>query len=124
MPAGVTQGKFTLAAGRAENGMGNAGLFRDVRVDRELATELDKRLLTTTSGPVNPDAFLSFVRRAVQEHWVESDRMNLTGRHDVRIPPPSEPDDTSNYTPAEPPAAPNATPLDPNANPAFPKVGR
>jgi hypothetical protein len=50
--------------------------------------------------------------------------MNLTGRHDVRIPPPSEPDDTSNYTPAEPPAAPNATPLDPNANPAFPKVGR
>ena len=78
MPAGVTHGKFTIAAGRAENGMGNAGLFRDVHVDKGLATGRDKRLLTTASGPLNPDAFLSFVRRAVKERWVESKRMTRT----------------------------------------------
>jgi hypothetical protein len=66
MPAGVTHGKFTIAAGRVENGTGNAGLFRNVHLDNGLATERDKRLLTTASGPLNPDAFLSFVRRAVK----------------------------------------------------------
>ena len=54
MPAGVTQGKFTIAAGRAENGMGNAGLFRNVDLDQGLVTERDKRLLTTASGPDQP----------------------------------------------------------------------
>ena len=73
MPAGVTQGKFTIAAGRVENGMGNAGLFRNVHLDQGLVTERDKRLLTTASGPLNPDAFLSFVRRAVQERWIETE---------------------------------------------------
>src|SRR6185436_1895680 len=80
MPAGVTQGKFTIAVGRVENGVGNAGLFRGVVVDRDLATERDKRLLTTAGGPVNPDAFLSFVRRAVGEHWIENGRMTHAGR--------------------------------------------
>jgi hypothetical protein len=122
MPAGVTHGKFTIAAGRVENGMGNAGLFRDVRIDQALVTDLDKRLLTTASGPVNPDAFLSFVRRAVQERWVENDRMSLTGRRGGRqVPPPSEP---GGETPAEPPAAPISTPLDPNATTALPTAGR
>jgi hypothetical protein len=80
MPAGVTQGKFTIAAGRAENGMGNAGLFQNVELDQALLTDRDKRLLTTASGPVNPDAFLSFVRRAVQDRWIESGRMTRAVR--------------------------------------------
>ena len=74
--------------------MGNAGLFRNVRLEQGLATERDKRLLTTASGPLNPDAFLSFVRRAVQERWVESDRMNRTDRPvGPRILPRSDPGD-------------------------------
>ena len=54
MPAGVTGGKFTITAGRVENGMGNAGLFRNVHVDQGVVAEGDKRLLATASGPLNP----------------------------------------------------------------------
>ncbi len=125
MPAGVTQGKFTVAAGRVENGMGNAGLFRNVRLERGLATERDKRLLTTASGPLNPDAFLSFVRRAVQERWVERSRMTRSDRRDgSRIPPQSDPGDAHDRTPAAP--APAGPPIeqDPDANPALPRSGR
>jgi hypothetical protein len=106
MPAGVTGGKFTIDAGRVENGRGNAGLFENVDVDRGVVTERDKRLLATASGPLNPDAFLSFVRRAVREHWTETERMIRTDRpRGPRIPPPSDVRDAHAQTPAEPPAA-------------------
>jgi hypothetical protein len=127
MPAGVTQGKFTITAGRVENGLANAGLFKNVHLDRGLVTEGDKRLLTTASGPVNPDAFLSFVRRAVKEHWVESERMTRTDRHDgPRMPPPSEPRDTRGQMTAVPTAAPKpqTAPLDPKTNSGLPGSGR
>ena len=73
--AGLVQGKFTLGPGLAENGTGNAGLFRNVRLDAGLTEESDKRLLATRSGAVNPDAFLRFLRRAVQGRWVETGRL-------------------------------------------------
>jgi hypothetical protein len=115
MPAGVTQGKFTFNAGRAENDMGNAGLFRDVHLDKELITDSDKRLLTNGTGALNPEAFLSFVRRAVQERWLETHRITRSDRKDgPRIPPPSEPEGLRTPTPAEEPTVP-AGPLDPNA---------
>jgi hypothetical protein len=111
MPAGVTHGKFTITAGRAENGMGNAGLFRDIHLEKGLATERDKRLLTSASGPLNPDAFLSFVRRAVKERWVESERMTRTDGHvGSRIPPASDPGGAHGLTPAAQPSAPSAQP--------------
>ncbi len=116
MPAGVTAGKFTFAAGRAENGMGNVGLFRNVQVDRGVVTERDKRLLTTASGPLNPDAFLSFVRRAVNERWTETERITRTDRPGgPRIPPPAEADEAHAQTPSKAPATavPASAPLDP-----------
>jgi len=123
MPAGVTQGKFTVAAGRAENGMGNAGLFRNVRLDPGLVTEPDKRLLTTSGGPVNPDAFLSFVRRAVSERWIESGRMTRADRRTgPLVPPPSEAADAHEQPPHAP--DPQAAPLDPNTNISLPRPGR
>lgn len=73
--AGLIQGKFTLGPGFAANGRGNVGLFRNVHLDPGLVGEKDKRLLATDSGAVNPDAFLSFVRRAVEERWVETGRL-------------------------------------------------
>jgi hypothetical protein len=123
MPAGVTQGKFTIDAGRVENAMGNAGLFRNVRLEQDLATEPDKRLLTTASGPLNPDAFLSFVRRAVQQHWIESDRMTRTDRPlGPRLLPRSGAGDAHDQTPAAPPAPAGPTgPQDPNASTALPR---
>lgn len=119
MPAGATQGKFTIAAGRVDNGMGNTGLFRDVRLDPALTTERDKRLLATASGALNPDAFLSLVRRAVRERWTETERLSRTDRHEgPRIPPPADPGDANGQTPAAPLFTPStpAAPIDPNAS--------
>jgi len=73
--AGLVQGKFTLGPGFAVNGTGNAGLFRNVRLDPGLTEESDKRLLATQSGALNPDSLLRFVRRAVQGRWVETGRL-------------------------------------------------
>jgi hypothetical protein len=73
--SGLIQGKFTLGPGFVANGTGNVGLFHDVRLDPGLAVDSDKRLLATQSGAMNPDAFLSFVRRAVQGRWIETGRL-------------------------------------------------
>jgi hypothetical protein len=78
--SGLTQGKFTLGPGFAANGTDNVGLFRNVSLDQRVIQESDKRLLATQSGPMNPDSFLSFLRRAVGEHWVESGRLASRAR--------------------------------------------
>jgi hypothetical protein len=78
--SGLIQGKFTLGPGFAANDRGNVGLFHNVRLDPGLVNESDKRLLATESGAINPDAFLSFVRRAVQGHWVETGRLASRGK--------------------------------------------
>lgn len=72
---GLLQGKFDLSAGRAENGLANAGLFRSISLDDGLASDLDQRMLDTEIGAVSSDTFVSFVRRAVQNSWIESCRM-------------------------------------------------
>ena len=69
---GLANGKFTVGATRAENGMGNVGLFRNVSLNDGLATDNDIRMLGTEAGAVNSDTFLTFVRRAVQDSWVET----------------------------------------------------
>ena len=74
MPAGVTGGKFKLGPGRVANDSNNAGLFRGVQLDKGLADENEKRMMTA-DGPANPDTFLSFLRKAVHGHWVENGRM-------------------------------------------------
>ena len=72
---GLDQGKFTLGPARVENELANQGLFHDVSVLETLPTENDRRMLATDVGAVNPDTFLSFVRRAVDERWVETCQM-------------------------------------------------
>ncbi len=78
--AGLLQGKFTLGPGYAANGKGNAGLFRNVSLDPSLVEAADRRLLATESGVMNPDAFVSFVRRAVHGRWVETGRLASHGK--------------------------------------------
>ncbi|HET6900214.1 MAG TPA: hypothetical protein VFK70_17815 [Vicinamibacteria bacterium] len=72
---GLGAGKFTFGPGRVENGMANAGLLAGVSVEASLKTGNDTRLLGTEVGAVNPEDFMSFVRRAVGERWVETCRM-------------------------------------------------
>lgn len=72
---GLEHGKFTLKAGRAMNGGENVGLFQDIAVDKRLLNDNDMRVLATTKGAVNADAFVSFVRRAVKDQWIEKKEM-------------------------------------------------
>lgn len=90
MPAGVTAGKFQIGPGRVENEHGNVGLFRNVRLERGLGNAKDTRMIVD-GGPVNPDTFLSFLRRAVQGRWVETGKLSIVDRRGV----PSAPSSTS-----------------------------
>src|SRR5262245_46413578 len=69
---GLGTGKFVIGAGRAENDLNNDGVFQSVSVLSTLPNANDTRILSTTSGAVNPDDLLSLVRRAVQNSWVET----------------------------------------------------
>ena len=75
---GLVQGKFTLEAGRAENGIANEGLFQQISLADGLATDNDRRMLDTSIGAVSSPTFTSFVERAVTENWVESCAMYRT----------------------------------------------
>jgi hypothetical protein len=126
MPAGVTSGKFNVGPGRVANEGGNAGLFRDVHLDNGLATSAEKRMMDT-GGPANPDTFLSFVRRAVHERWIETGRMKRASSRVIAPEPP--PSDVVNGqdqpSGAKPPATePTIQPQDPNANNAIAGAGK
>jgi hypothetical protein len=97
---GLAHGKFDLGATRAENGMGNIGVFHNVSLAEGLASENDTRMLATEAGAVNSDTFVSFVRRAVQDQWISRKMMWRTdeglggGNKPVKpvLPAPGNPD--------------------------------
>lgn len=68
---GLGQGKVLVKGGNVESQFGNAGLFDNVVASDSLLDERDKSLFATKKGPVNADAFMSFLRRAVKDKWVE-----------------------------------------------------
>ena len=72
---GLGQGKVVFQSGNATSQLGNEGLFENVDVDAKLLNDKDKRLLATKKGAVNADGFMSFVRRAVKNKWVEGGKM-------------------------------------------------
>ena len=72
---GLKHGKFALKAGRAMNEDENLGLFEDVAVNSRLLDDNDRRVLATKKGAVSADAFVSFVRRAVNDRWIERKEM-------------------------------------------------
>jgi hypothetical protein len=73
--AGLSQGKFAVTAGGAMSQSENLGLFDRVSVDQTLLNDNDKRLLATKKGRVNADSLTSFVRRAVNDRWIERGKM-------------------------------------------------
>jgi hypothetical protein len=72
---GLGQGKIMFEGGNAISQAGNEGLFENVEVNANLLNDKDKRLLSTKRGAVNADGLLSFVRRAVQNRWIEGGKM-------------------------------------------------
>ena len=73
---GLGQGKVLFRGGNAVSQAGNEGLFENVDVDARLLNDKDKRLLATKRGAVNAESFMSFVRRAVKDKWIEGGKMN------------------------------------------------
>ena len=72
---GLGQGKVVFSGGNAVSQAGNEGLFENVTVSPNLLNDKDKRLMATKRGAVNAEGFLSFVRRAVKDKWVEGGKM-------------------------------------------------
>lgn len=70
-PVGLNQGKFSALEGRTVNGAGNVGLFDGVSVSASLPPE-EARMLTHTLGPVDEDALMNLVQKAVDGRWVET----------------------------------------------------
>lgn len=74
-PIGLGQGKFNVRAGGVMNQAGNVGLFQDVSLAADVKTDRDERLLVTEKGPVNADSLTMFVRRSVDENWIEGGKL-------------------------------------------------
>lgn len=69
---GLDQGKLRLQDGRLSNAARNQGLFRDVRVTANGLSEAQLEMLSSNGGAVDFSPFLSLVRRAVDENWIEN----------------------------------------------------
>ncbi len=72
---GLGQGKFKVQMGTALNQSDNAGLFKNVRVDKSLLAPNQQRVMMNVRGPVNANAFVSLVKQVVQSKMIESGRM-------------------------------------------------
>ncbi len=66
---GLFQGKFTIVDGQITNGINNQGLFDNVTAPMSQLTEEEGKLLLTTMGGMSASAFISFVRKAVDNGW-------------------------------------------------------
>ena len=69
--AGLTQGKFTIRGDRIANGTDNATLFEGVRFQGPLKPTFED-LVNQPGGAYAVDTFLSLVRTAVEENWIEN----------------------------------------------------
>ena len=69
--AGLTQGKFTIKGTQLANGIGNDSLFSGVKINGNLNTA-QKKLVDQQAGSYAADEFVSLVRTAVEEKWIEN----------------------------------------------------
>jgi hypothetical protein len=75
---GLGAGKFTFGPGRVQNELANAGLLAGVSVEPSLTTASDVQMFGTEVGAANPESFMSLLRRAVNQRWVETCRIWTT----------------------------------------------
>ena len=69
--AGLSQGKFSIRGDRIASGSGNESLFAGVQFNRKLSPEFQD-LVNQPSGSYAAEDFLSLVRTAVEENWIEN----------------------------------------------------
>lgn len=69
--AGLTQGKFNIRGNRIANDSNNDSMFDGVKINGKLSpTQQD--LVSQASGSYAAKEFLSLVRTAVEENWIEN----------------------------------------------------
>ena len=69
--AGLTQGKFTIKGRQIANDLGNDSLFAGVKISGNLtATQQD--LVNQPGGAYAAEEFLSLVKTAIEENWIEN----------------------------------------------------
>jgi len=72
---GLFQGKFEIRDdGQIVNAIDNQNVFHNVRFDESALTATERQLVQQR-GALPADEFLSLVRKAVTENWVEQGRM-------------------------------------------------
>lgn len=69
--AGLTQGKFTISGKQIANDTGNDSLFDGVKINGKL-TAIQQELVNQPGGAYAADTFLSLVKTAVEENWIEN----------------------------------------------------
>jgi hypothetical protein len=72
---GLAHGKFKVSTAGASNDVNNSGLFAHVKVEPNLLAGSDRDVMRTNKGAVNTQAFVSLVRKAVKDRWIEQGSM-------------------------------------------------
>ena len=69
--SGLTQGKFTIKGSQIANDIGNDGLFAGMKINGKMtATQQD--LVNQSGGAYAAEAFLTLVKTAVENNWIEN----------------------------------------------------
>lgn len=70
-PVGMAQGKFTYSGAQVANSFDNRGLFKGMSVDPGVLNAKEAAMLAKAAGSVEGEVLMNFVKRAVNEKWVE-----------------------------------------------------
>ena len=69
--AGLTQGKFSIRGNQVANGVGNDALFAGMKINTKLSPS-QQDLVNQPGGAYAAKDFISLVRTAVEENWIEN----------------------------------------------------
>jgi hypothetical protein len=72
---GLGRGKFRISMAGASNNANNSGLFAHVKIEPNLLASSDRRMMGSKKGAVDTKAFVSLVRKAVKDRWIEQGSM-------------------------------------------------
>lgn len=73
---GLQQGKLSMVNGQLANSADNAGIFQGMKVEARGLTRDQVTMLASDGRAVDANPFISLVRRAVDEKWIETGVMH------------------------------------------------
>jgi signal peptidase I len=73
---GLQAGKLRMSNGQLANGAGNIGIFQGMKVEANGLTSDQVAMLASDGQAVDANPFISLVRRAVDENWIENGVMH------------------------------------------------